>query len=67
MATVRQQIHIDASSRTVWTALTTEEGLLTWWATEARLDPRSGGRFVVARAARGTRVRPVSTSRCRTT
>jgi uncharacterized protein YndB with AHSA1/START domain len=48
MATVRQQITIEASSRAVWNAITTEEGVRRWWSDEVRLDPREGGRVVIA-------------------
>jgi len=47
MATVRQQIVIDASSRAVWNALTTAEGLTAWWGQAERCDARDGGRLVV--------------------
>lgn len=47
MASVRQQINIDASPRTVWKQLTTSEGLSAWWADEARVDPTTGGRVVL--------------------
>lgn len=47
MPAVRQQINIAASPRTVWNALTTEDGVKGWWADEARLDSRAGGRIVL--------------------
>lgn len=47
MASVRQQINIDASPRTVWKQLTTAEGLAAWWADEARVDAAKGGRIVL--------------------
>ena len=47
MPNIRQQINIAASSRTVWNALTTAEGWKQWWADEARLEARSGGRIVL--------------------
>jgi uncharacterized protein YndB with AHSA1/START domain len=47
MAAVRQQITIAASMRTVWNAITTEEGIRKWWAREARVDARKGGRIVL--------------------
>jgi len=47
MASIRQQINIAASSRSVWDVLTTAEGWTLWWAEEARLDARSGGRIVL--------------------
>lgn len=56
MSSVRQQITIEASSRAVWAALTTEDGVKAWWADEARIDPRVGGRFVIARGEGEERV-----------
>ena len=47
MATVRQQINIAVSARIVWNALTTAEGLTSWWVDEARVDTRPGGRIVI--------------------
>ncbi len=47
MAKVRQQITIEASSRAVWNALTTADGLDGWFGTEARCDARDGGRISV--------------------
>lgn len=47
MSTIRQQINIAAPTRTVWKALTTDEGLTSWWADGARIDPRPGGRVVL--------------------
>ncbi len=47
MATVRQQINIAATARVVWNALTTAEGLSSWWVDEARVDDRPGGRIVI--------------------
>ena len=47
MASIRQQINIAVPSRVVWNALTTAEGWKRWWAEEARLEPRSGGRIVL--------------------
>jgi uncharacterized protein YndB with AHSA1/START domain len=49
MGTVRQQITIEASPRQVWNAFTTEAGVKAWWAEEARVDARDGGRLVLAR------------------
>lgn len=45
MATIRKQINIDASPRTLWKTLTTPEGLATWLGTDARVDGREGGRY----------------------
>ncbi len=47
MPTIRQQINIAASPRTVWRALTTEEGLKSWWVDRARVEDRPGGRVVL--------------------
>lgn len=47
MAAVRQQINIAAPARTVWQRLTTSEGMAAWWADEARVDARVGGRVVL--------------------
>ena len=47
MTAIRQQINIARPIRAVWAALTTANGLKSWWADEARMDPRPGGRVVV--------------------
>jgi uncharacterized protein YndB with AHSA1/START domain len=47
MSTVRNQVQIDASGRTLWRALTTAEIATQWWAEGARIDPREGGRIVL--------------------
>lgn len=47
MSKVRQQIVIDASSRAVWSALTTVEGLSAWWGRAERCEPREGGRIAL--------------------
>lgn len=47
MSAIRHQISLEASSRTVWAALTTEAGVTSWWAEEARVDARDGGRIVL--------------------
>lgn len=47
MSTIRRQISIAATPRAVWNALTTPEGLANWLGSDARLDPRSGGRIVL--------------------
>lgn len=47
MPAIRQQINIATSPRTVWRALTTAEGLMSWWVDEARVDAREGGRIVL--------------------
>jgi len=48
MSAIRRHVHIAASPRAVWTAVTTGEGLASWWVDEARVDPRPGGRVVVS-------------------
>lgn len=53
MPAIRQQINIAASPRAVWRALTTPEGLTAWWADEARVDARTGGRVVLKHAEGG--------------
>jgi uncharacterized protein YndB with AHSA1/START domain len=47
MSSVRQQVNIAVSPRVVWRALTTEEGVTSWWVDQARLDARPGGRLVL--------------------
>jgi uncharacterized protein YndB with AHSA1/START domain len=47
MAAIRHQINVAVPVRTVWKALTTEEGLTGWWGRGARVDPRPGGRVVI--------------------
>lgn len=47
MAAIRHQVNIAVPTRTVWTALTTADGLMSWWADEARVDARVGGIIVV--------------------
>lgn len=47
MPSVRQQLNIAAPPRTVWNAITTAEGLTSWWVHEARVDARKGGRIVL--------------------
>ena len=47
MGSVRQQINIDASARSVWKQLTTAEGLEQWWADDARVDASVGGRITL--------------------
>ena len=47
MSAIRHQINIAVPSRVVWKALTTAEGLMSWWADEARIDARPGGRVVI--------------------
>ena len=47
MPTIRQNINIAAGPRAVWNALTTAEGLTSWWVDEARIEPREGGRMIL--------------------
>ncbi|GDX83591.1 hypothetical protein LBMAG42_54020 [Deltaproteobacteria bacterium] len=47
MSTIRRQITIEASPRTIWAALTTVEGLKSWLADDASLIPIATGRFSV--------------------
>lgn len=47
MAAIRQQINIAAPQRTVWTALTSSDGWKSWWADDARVESREGGRIVL--------------------
>ncbi len=56
MSTIRRQISIAASPRAVWNALTTPEGLARWLGTDARIDARQGGRFVLKVGSAGAQV-----------
>lgn len=47
MSTIRRQVTVEASPRTVWAALTTAEGLKGWLADEASTLPAEMGRFSV--------------------
>ena len=47
MAAIRHQINVATNPRAVWRALTTEEGITSWWVDKARVDARSGGRIVL--------------------
>lgn len=47
MPSIRHQINIAAGQKAVWRALTTAEGLMSWWADEARVDSTVGGRVIV--------------------
>lgn len=47
MASIRRQINIAAPIRAVWKMLTTPEGWTGWYADEARIDARSGGRVTL--------------------
>ena len=47
MPAIRRHIHIAAPPRAVWKALTTADGLKSWLADDARLEPRKGGRVVL--------------------
>lgn len=46
MSTIRRQINIDTSPRTLWRALTEPEAL-GWLGTDGRVDGREGGRYQV--------------------
>ena len=48
MPSIRDQINIAAGTRSVWNALTTPDGLTSWWVDEARVDPKPGGLIVVS-------------------
>ncbi|HMV68380.1 MAG TPA: SRPBCC domain-containing protein [Myxococcota bacterium] len=56
MATIRQQVLIDAPMRSVWNAITTPEGIARWWATSARVDGREGGRVALVHLVDGESV-----------
>lgn len=56
MPTIRRQISIAASPRSVWNALVTPEGLGLWLGRDARVDPRSGGRVSMAVEHDGVRL-----------
>ena len=47
MSSIRRHVHIAAPSRAVWNAVTTAEGLSSWWVDSARVDGRQGGRIVL--------------------
>ena len=47
MSTIRRQIIIDASPRTIWAALTTVEGLKSWLADDASVILSPMGRFAI--------------------
>jgi uncharacterized protein YndB with AHSA1/START domain len=47
MAAIRQQINIAAPQRTVWNALVSADGWKVWWADDARIESRQGGRIVL--------------------
>lgn len=47
MPAIRHQINIAAPTRAVWRALTTEDGLTSWWVDEARVVAEKGGRIVL--------------------
>lgn len=47
MTAIRRQIHIAAGPRAVWRMLTTAEGWTSWYADEARIDGRKGGRITL--------------------
>jgi len=43
--TQRQEIEIDAPAETLWWALTTPEGIATWFVTKAEVEPGRGGKI----------------------
>ena len=45
LASIRQQINIAANPRAVWNAIATADGWTSWYADEARIDGRKGGRI----------------------
>jgi uncharacterized protein YndB with AHSA1/START domain len=47
MPAIRHHVHIAASPRQVWRALTTSDGLMSWWVDAAQVETRKGGRIVV--------------------
>jgi uncharacterized protein YndB with AHSA1/START domain len=47
MPSIRRHIHIAASPRQVWKALTTAEGLESWLVDGAQIDARKDGRIVL--------------------
>jgi uncharacterized protein YndB with AHSA1/START domain len=47
MPSIRRQIHIAAGNRAVWRMLTTSDGWTQWYADEARVDGRKGGRVIL--------------------
>ncbi|MCB9759019.1 MAG: SRPBCC domain-containing protein [Alphaproteobacteria bacterium] len=47
MSAIRRQINIAAPTRTVWNMLTTSDGWCAWYADQARVDGRKGGRVVL--------------------
>ena len=47
MPAIRRHVRIASTTRNVWRALSTPEGLAGWLCDEARIEPRMGGRFVL--------------------
>jgi uncharacterized protein YndB with AHSA1/START domain len=47
LAAIRQQINIAVPVRTVWSALTTDRGIASWWGRGGRIEAREGGRVVL--------------------
>jgi uncharacterized protein YndB with AHSA1/START domain len=47
MAAIRQQINIAAPQRIVWNVLVSADGWKSWWADDARVESREGGRIVL--------------------
>lgn len=57
MPAIRRTINIAAAPREVWKFLTTADGIKSWWADDARVDAREGGRIVLT--AEGDDGKPV--------
>ena len=53
MAEIKHQIPIDATSAKVYSALTTQAGLQSWWTTDADVEERIGGKAVYGFERRG--------------
>jgi uncharacterized protein YndB with AHSA1/START domain len=47
MPAIRRHVRIASTTRNVWRAISTPEGLAGWLCDEARIEPRMGGRFVL--------------------
>jgi len=47
VSSIRRQINIVATPRALWNAFTTADGWKSWYADEARIDAREGGRVTL--------------------
>jgi uncharacterized protein YndB with AHSA1/START domain len=47
LSSIRRQINIVAAPRAIWNAFTSVDGWESWYADEARIDPREGGRVTL--------------------